>query len=135
MADKEEITFNELLEEKRHKEIVSLLKQRNQSDIKIDAILNKAIEKNTEAVSSFLERIGNIKIEVPKIDAPNVTVNNNNDQLIGEVKKMGETLNSSITELKACFEKYLDKEPAEYEFKIIRSDGGAINKIVATPKK
>lgn len=131
MPDQEEITFNELLEEKRHKEIVSLLKQRNQSDIKIDATLKAAIQKNVEVISSFVESLKNINISVPKIDAPNVTVNNNNEQLLSSIVKMGELLNGSLQELKTC----LHKEPIEYEFRIIRSDGGAVNKIIATPKK
>lgn len=74
----DDIKFDKLLEDKRHKEISGLFKQliaAVKSDDGKESELAKLIQKNNGNIDVFLSKLK--EIGTPTIEAPNVTIDNN----------------------------------------------------------
>ena len=127
----EEVSLRDLLAEKRHKEILQLLKLKNEGDAKADMELKASVEENTQQVKLLIYAIGNINFSTPELPTPNVTVNNDQKQLAESLNSMAQVIAKGMEENN----KRLIKEPISYEFEIVRMQGGSIHKIIAKPKK
>ncbi len=102
MADNEEITFESLVAEKRHKELLELLRGVGQKE---DSELKAIILGNTELVSKFVTMMSNFKFpEQKELPSPQVNVNTNNEEILKAFTDMGNTLNESLKEVKKCLE-------------------------------
>jgi hypothetical protein len=115
-VDLEDIQFDELLQDKRHKEIKSLL-QGLKSEMSKDknASIVEAINRNTEAIGKFVDVIGKLKI-----DSPNVNVETNQESVINSLTSVGEQICNSVNELKALIPE--EKKSVKIkEFKVIKN--------------
>ncbi len=72
----ENISFEKLYADKRHRELIAAIKQ-----LKLNDGVENSIDKNTEALNVFLNK-------VQELSNPNVTVNSDNKIVVGEIKNL-----------------------------------------------
>lgn len=129
-VEKDDIKFEQLLNEKRHKElinsltiIVSELKKE-----KKDGAVIAAIEKQSQAINKFVEVIRTIPVPA----APEVNVEVNQAEIVSSLAKMGDLILNGLSELKGV----MKKEPPSiaWDFKVIRNQAGYIESILAIQK-
>lgn len=121
MTDSEDDEFDKLLAEKWHKELLKALNNIVESQPKSgDEEIRKAIEKQTEVIRSFVDKI---KTE-PKLD--------DNNKMSVSIDKMCEMI---IFELKAL-SRSIDSKPVvhKYEWQFVRGENNYITKAVAEVK-
>jgi hypothetical protein len=131
----EDSEFEKLLHEKQHKEMMSSLRLLVQCIEKLessDAIVTKVIQKQSQEVVSFIDRLSDQK-------PPNINVNQ--DKVIKELNNLSATITPVLSELKDLSVKFKEsidviqnKKPIEWEFTVDRGYNNRIEKIIAKPK-
>jgi hypothetical protein len=123
--------FYDRLEDKRHKEIISSLRQINDqlSKEKKDDGIAEALYKQTATIQGFVEAIKGL----PKPDAPRVTVNGNTGEVVRSINDMCELIVKGLGEIK---EMLVTPEATkkEWKFEIRRTIGGYIDSVTAKEK-
>lgn len=128
--------FDDLLEEKRHQEVMKAFKQlmlKLSSDNGNSGIA-KAIGNNTDAIKGFIENIGNLKFDSPNVNVqpPNVTVHHNQDKVVTEIKELKNEIGKLV---KAVTDQndYLEQlcEPKQWEFNVVKDDLGRLKGVKA----
>jgi hypothetical protein len=128
----EDKKFEQLLDEKRHKELKSYFNKLISSisnDNKYE-VMAKAFGKNTEAINRMVSVIQGLKVE-----SPSVNVETNQDKVVGSLIEMSKQINSNLILLKDSIPKQETKKEdvKEWEFKVIRNYGN-IEKVIAKAK-
>ena len=117
--------FKEQISSKRHQEILKALEKA--VDIKP---LQVILEKNTTILNSIIEKL-------PQEKSLDITVDNNQGEVIKELKTLSKSFKQSLEELKfpnveVLIPPPIDKE--EWEFDIKRDKEGYIEKVIAKEK-
>ena len=117
--------FKEQISSKRHQEILKALEKA--VDIKP---LQVILEKNTTILNSIIEKLSQEK-------SLDITVDNNQGEVIKELKTLSKSFKQSLEELKfpnveVLIPLPIDKE--EWEFDIKRNKEGYIEKVIAKEK-
>lgn len=114
--------FKEQITIKRHQEILKALAKT------IDTTpLEKLIEKNTETLNIFIDKLAEINKDRP-ID---VTVENNQEELINQLKTISQEFKENIELIPIVdIQPLLDKKE-EWVFDIKRNPQGFIEKVIA----
>ena len=127
--DIREDTYEEMLAEKRHTQLVKLLSGLSNKE---DNELKGIVSKNAELIKVFIDKVGEIvKPEIRELPTPTVTVNTDNKEVIKSFAEMGNSITTSLQNLQKCIE---EKKPVDYEF-TMQYEYGVLNKIIATVKK
>jgi hypothetical protein len=114
--------FREQISIKRHEEILNALAK------SIDTRpLEALIEKNTETLNIFIEKLKEINKDRP-ID---VTVENNQEGLLEEIKSMTKELKEGIENIKPTDLEPLLTKKEEWTFDIKRNSQGFIETVIA----
>lgn len=128
VIDDEDIKFKELLEERRHKEIITainklaVLVSQNRS---IDVV--SAIEKNTQSLGTFVVAVQNIK--------PQVSVETNQYEVIKALNAIASDIkNANSQAIEKGFENILNELKKEKEFKVNKNQNGYIESVTAKTK-
>ena len=125
--DKDNIKFRLAVEDRRHNELTGLLKQLIDESKKEDgkeSELTKLIQKSNGNIDVFLSKVQELsKPQAISVNAPPVNVNQ--VEVVNELKLV-------VQELKNNKPPMIEKK--EWEFKVIRSQGGGIDKVIATQK-
>lgn len=121
VIDEEDIKFKELLEEKRHKEVLAAInKMANAMSQNRNVDVVSAIEKNTQSLSSFVQAIKAIR--PPE-------VNLNQDEVVRAMAK----LDSSVTEqtkLLLDMKKDMGRKK-DWEHKVNKNGNGNIESVTS----
>ena len=117
--------FKEQISSKRHQEILKALEKA--VDIKP---LQVILEKNTTILNNIIEKLSQEK-------SLDITVDNNQGEVIKELKTLSKSFKQSLEELKfpsveVLIPPPIDKE--EWEFDIKRNKEGYIEKVIAKEK-
>lgn len=117
--------FKEQMSRKRHEEILNALAK------SIDTKpLEDLIQKNTETLNVFINKLEEINKDRP-ID---VTVDNNQEDLLRELKRMSKEFKDGIENIQPVdLQPLLDKKE-QWEFDIQRNSEGYIEKVIAKEK-
>ena len=112
------------LEEKRHKELIQSLSNLTKV-IQSDDGLQKLIKQQESVVKKIVEKINGLP-------TPEVTVENNYKEVVGELQNVIRSLEIMGKQLKEA----TNKEPPvkEWEFEIVRKSSGYIEKVKAKAK-
>lgn len=129
-VEKDDIKFEQLLNEKRHKElinsltiIVSELKKE-----KKDGAVIAAIEKQSQAINKFVEVIRAIPVPA----TPEVNVEVNQAEIVSSIERMGKLILQELRDLKTILG--IEIKPSEWEFKVNRNSAGYIESVKASIK-
>ena len=117
--------FKEQISSKRHQEILKALEKA--VDIKP---LQVILEKNTTILNSIIEKLSHEK-------TLDITVDNNQGEVIKELKTLSKSFKQSLEELKFPSVEVLIPPPInkeEWEFDIKRNKEGYIEKVIAKEK-
>ena len=117
--------FKEQISSKRHQEILKALKEA--VDIKP---LQVILEKNTTILNSIIEKLSQEK-------TLDITVDNNQGEVIKELKTLSKSFKQSLEELKFPNVEVLTPSPIdkeEWEFDVKRNKEGYIEKVIAKEK-
>lgn len=117
--------FKEQISSKRHQEILKALEKA--VDIKP---LQVILEKNTTILNSIIEKLSQEK-------SLDITVDNNQGEVIKELKTLSKSFKQSLEELKFPSVEVLIPPPInkeEWEFDIKRNKEGYIEKVIAKEK-
>lgn len=117
--------FKEQIFSKRHQEILKALEKA--VDIKP---LQVILEKNTTILNSIIEKLSQEK-------SLDITVDNNQGEVIKELKTLSKSFKQSLEELKFPSVEVLIPPPInkeEWEFDIKRNKEGYIEKVIAKEK-
>lgn len=132
----EDKVFDDLLEEKRHQEVMKAFKQltlKLSSDNGNSGIA-KAIGNNTEAIKGFIEKIGNLKFDSPNVNVqpPNVTVHQNQDKVVKAIEELSINVDG-LSELIVKQNEYLEElcQPKQWEFNVVKDDLGRLKGVKA----
>jgi gamma-glutamylcysteine synthetase len=122
--DLEDIKFEKLLAEKRHKELATALKAITTTlNNKTEDNVSLAIETQTVAIKGFAEAI-------KSLPEPKVNVNMSNDAMEESIKKLGQDILKSLEGVKELLIAY--NQPKEWEFNVKRGQySQMIEKITA----
>lgn len=127
MTEIEDDDFYELLAEKRHKEVTGALKSIALSLSKdANTEVMSAIERQTKVVERFLENISKVENK----EKGDVRLEVNQAQVVSSIKEMGQSILQGLNDLKESLNK--NSQPKKWEFKVIRGQGGVIDKITAS---
>lgn len=103
-----------LNDQKRHSELMAaiskLLEPKQTSSVDIRPYL----EKNNSIISSFIEKVGNIKFEQKEHQAPQVNVTTDNKDVIEEIKTLNQTAQLLVENQKKIME-LLSMKPTKLE--------------------
>lgn len=114
--------FKEQLYIKRQQEILDALTKAVDTNL-----LEKLIEKNTETLNIFISKLKEINKDRP-ID---VTVENNQEELIQQLKLLSEEFKKSIEVIPTVDLQLLLDKKEEWVFDIKRNSQGFIEKVIA----
>ena len=124
--DIEDERFEQMLADKQHKqlmvalrELIGAIKKAEMNDGK----MLQTISDNNGSLNVFLQKVGDLtKPQAISVNAPSVNVNQ--DEVVRELKLVIQELKNNKP----------PNEKEEWEFKVIRSYGGSIDKVIATKK-
>lgn len=111
--------YEDIQEAKRHSEMMSVMKEvSNALKENKSKPLEDLLNKNNELIGKFVSAISNIKQ-----DAPQVSVQVNQDKVISALQKISESIVASNSELLIEFKKYNDR-PIVESFKLVKDNYG-----------
>ena len=126
-ATDDDIKFDELLQDKRHKELMGSLREllTHLGKEKPDNGVAQAILKHSETFATAIKNLP----QPEKQDAPVVNIQSNHGEVVKSLQEMGKNILSALSDLKDS----MNKEPVkkEWRFDIVRNHGGYINSITA----
>ena len=122
--DISKVEFKKLVsDEKRHKEISSLLRQlisvSNENKISDNSLEIRRL------IFDFTNKLKEVSNNTPELPIPQVTVQTDNSA----IEELANNINTNLTELIR-----LQSEKQKWEFEIIRGYGGQLTKLIAKPK-
>lgn len=117
--------FKEQMSMKRHEEILNALAK------SIDTKpLEELIQKNTDTLNIFISKLEEINKDRP-ID---VTVDNNQEDLLRELKRISKEFKDGIENIQPVDLQPLLNKKEQWEFDIQRNSEGYIEKVIAKEK-
>jgi len=130
--ENEDIEFEQALQDKRHKELKSTLKEIGKaiSEKSDNSELLAAVNEQTKAIYSFLECMKNM----PNDQKNDIKVETNQDKVVNSVQEMALSILNGLNELKNTLPiSNIEKnEPKEWEFKVERNKwSDLIEKVIA----
>lgn len=124
--ENDDLDFQEQLEANRYAELIGLLRK-YLPELKKDDGIAALLQNNNSAISEFLNQIRNLKIEVPPIPTPKVTVNNK--EVSVSIDKMAQSILENQIELKDLFQQLIDKK-TNYKMEVTEWSGGRIKTVI-----
>ena len=122
-GDKE---FEQLLADKRHKEMLSQLKG------VVVALERKDNSEIVGAIEKQQEKLGDFLIQLKKEEKePNIVLNQ--DKLVSSIENMANSITKSLEEIKSLVVK--EDKPCEWEFKVKRNSFSDLIETVSVTKK
>jgi hypothetical protein len=128
--EENDIEFEQLLQDKRHKELLGTLKgiaSLLSKDNSNDSGIISAIEKQSGKIEKFVQVIK----ELPQ---PKVNVEVNNDNVQTSITEMANSILGSLNEIKKVLQQPEKEIKKEWTFDITRNVNGFINSITAKQK-
>jgi len=89
-----------------------------------------AIDKQTKAIEGFVWAISKLE----KQEQKEVKVEFNEKEIVFSLSEMGKAIINGLNELKEAVNKEEKQEKKEWEFNVIRKQGGYIDKVIAIQK-
>lgn len=135
--------FKVALENKRHQEIVNLLKQSVEKSNDESKVIEGIVDVNTKTLEKFLDKLNEISKETPA----DITVETNQDLVVKEISNLAKELELNIKDLKESLNQkvyidieelkpFLEKEDKveEWIFDVKRDSKGYISTVTAREK-
>lgn len=129
--DLKESTYEEKVQENRHKQVVELLRGLQKKE---DIELKLFVSKNIDAIQALMSKVSElILLEKKETSAPQVNVTTDNKEVVAVFREIGKTINENLLAVKKC----IDERPVykEWEFKKSYTTGNSWDKIIATAKQ
>lgn len=118
--------FEQLLADKRHKEMLSQLKG------VVVALERKDNSEIVGAIEKQQEKLGDFLIQLKKEEKePNIVLNQ--DKLVSSIENMANSITKSLEEIKSLVVK--EDKPCEWEFKVKRNSFSDLIETVSVTKK
>lgn len=124
-VESDDIEFWQLLEDRRHKELVTLLEKVLKKEQNPNKDILDAINKQNGILERLISAVSILKMET-KVEAPEVNVQMDHQKIVDAVGKSANRMMDGLSEMKACLERIEEdnKKRRNVEFKIVRSRAG-----------
>jgi hypothetical protein len=130
ITEPEEVSDNEIddiVAEKRHKELVSAIKSSINYDDQRDSQLYSLVKNTNDAISSCLEKL-------QSISQPQVNVSNDHSQITMAISEMSKSILDCQAKTNDLLQTLIDLKSCEVELTAVRNNySDLIDKIIAKP--
>ncbi len=120
--------LKERLEEQRHQELLEAINLLAPAIQKSHSELRKFIDQNKDLISGFISKLS----EFQKPDAPKVSVETNQEQVVAEIKTLRHSIDSLVPIMKELLEEEKKTEVLpEWQFDLVKNGYGVTTQVKA----